>query len=526
MTADWHLLEEAVAGCTELSVAVEAERIFERELKRVEEALSTTDNNNSSNNNNSIKSSKAAFIETVSILTQSSVEVDGTIFDVLLSQQQQNVSVENLADFMHRLCWTCFRLQHAETITDWRARWARSMLSSSAVAIVDSCHDGKYYMTKANWLGWIQKTGPAASRAMLPTIFQYVFLRPPPPATANSGETSSSSSSLPTAKSQPGPFRPRMAWVTAPDAHDDDSNTCRGGKEDDQMSASCLWTGAASEPVPMQLALMGLGGPWLSKKRRLYQSTSDGLAFPRFCQALLSYTGPTLLLIQTVSGEVLGYYTTLAWKVGATWYSTESSSAANESDSFLFRLRPLWNVYKLVSSSTASEGHSIASPWSTRRNRYHQYLYAPLSHRQGSALSGLAVGGIGVDTPRLHLTTSFERCKAVLTDATFTPGPLLKDDDSIFFDVDVLELWAAGSGRAFQQGQAAGQRNASVREATRIGAAQVGRHHFVNDFASGAYMNNLYQHRETIRGRASFSAHDEVETKGYYIDHESNDRCG
>jgi hypothetical protein len=114
------------------------------------------------------------------------------------------------------------------------------------------------------------------------------------------------------------------------------------------------------------------------------------------------------------------------------------------------------------------------------------------------------------------LNPSLERCQASSVDTVFQSGALLSNDES-FFDVQVLEVFAVKvTDQDYHSGVEAGQLQASIKEETRQQMAKVDRTQFVDDFASGAFMNSLYQHRSETRGRHSFLAADEEE-KGYYV---------
>ena len=129
----------------------------------------------------------------------------------------------------------------------------------------------------------------------------------------------------------------------------------------------------------------------------------------------------------------------------------------------------------------------------------------------------MAVGGISESTPRLHITTSLEQCKAGAIDSVYTSGPLLSNGD-VYFDIDALEAWAVSPSEEHHvKSLQLGQVHATRREEARIKAAQVDRKQFLEDFQSGQFVNSLYQHREQARGRHSFCADDE-EGRGYYID--------
>jgi TLD len=251
-----------------------------------------------------------------------------------------------------------------------------------------------------------------------------------------------------------------------------------------------------TDSIPIQLALMDLGGQW----RRIYSSDHDGLSFRSFECGLISFQGPTLILIHTTRGDTLGYFSDVPWKASSpNWFS-------GEGESFLFRLQPTWNVYF----------PSIPD----LPKRFHQFLNTPVSHQRNDLLLGLAVGGVAEDTPRLHLTMSLENCKACPFGSVFESGPLLGDEETSFFDVDSLEVWAVRilDDRTFEKDLLAGQLQASVKESVRQAFAKVDRRDFVDDLASGAYLNTLFQHRGQTRGRAEFVAANKEGLGYYYVE--------
>jgi hypothetical protein len=94
----------------------------------------------------------------------------------------------------------------------------------------------------------------------------------------------------------------------------------------------------------------------------------------------------------------------------------------------------------------------------------------------------------------------------------------LGSDDDSFFDIDLLEVWAVRvDNNSFRRGVQAGELCASVKEAARQRLAKVNREDFLDDFASGSYLNSLFQHRTQSRGRADFVASDD-EGAGYFVE--------
>jgi hypothetical protein len=258
---------------------------------------------------------------------------------------------------------------------------------------------------------------------------------------------------------------------------------------------SALWT-HSYQTAPSSLALLSpcLGADWAS----LYSSDFDGFSFSTFQQALLSYQGATVILIQTESGDAFGFYTDCPWKESRHWYG-------HHAESFLFTLKPTLRFYGPVGEK-----------------QFNMYLNNPLSLRPGD-LTGLAIGGINGNSPRLHIPPTFEQCKAGSMDGTYASGPMLSNWE-VFFNIDVIEVWAiTGSEDEFMNALQAGKAQADIREGNRIKAATVDRKQFLDDFQSGAYINSIFAHRRESRGRHSFCADDDG--KGYFIEEKQPSFC-
>lgn len=282
----------------------------------------------------------------------------------------------------------------------------------------------------------------------------------------------------------------------------------------DPLQSSAIWKNdrctSSSNEVAMSLSLIGLGGGW----RRLYSTDWDGNHFNIFQQALQGYQGKTVLLIQTTSGAVFGYYTACPWKISQSWYGAQA-------DAFLFRVSPQLNVYGRTTEEESPPPYAMYLNPTPVANR---------NRKAEEALSGLAIGGIADQIPRLHITKSFDNCRAHLMDRTYRPGPLLEDDSAIFFDIDVMELWAVQvDDDEFAAGCALGQKQLAVHEAYRNKAAKItDRSVFLSDFESDdCYMRaKVYAHRDEVRGRHEFVAHD-GEGRGYFMeDHPPSVRTG
>jgi hypothetical protein len=227
-----------------------------------------------------------------------------------------------------------------------------------------------------------------------------------------------------------------------------------------------------------------LNGPYVP----LFNSEQDGLSFNRLQNALLGYSGPTLLVISAQSGNMFGAFTSSKWKEAKDFYGT--------SETFLFALSPCSRVYR-----------------PTLRNERYQYCNSSArSKGYDQQAHGLGFGGT-VQRPRLFLSETFDDCTADRQDLTFDNGPLivLPADDSggapsslgaSSFTPDSLQVWAVG-GQAVveaalqQRGQHRDVVEQGIRRARKVDKAQ-----FLDDFRSGVIDSKAFAHRQQIDGRA------------------------
>lgn len=373
------------------------------------------------------------------------------------NNSQKSASSTSLISLLHRLAQAaCFLKTNQENCHCHTNPPPDSLVQSvSLKAQQGQRSSGNTLISRQVWRGWIQTTTPQVHQ-ILSTFAHYAVFGP--------SHSFRSASSLP--------------LLRAP-LVDGDSVVLRG----------------PCNSLSVSLALLSpeLAGSW----KRLYLSDSDGFSFETFERALLAYSGSTLLLIRTTSAstddrhEVFGFYTDCPWRISNSWYGEGSNS-------FLFTLSPILQYFAPVGTKP-----------------FHMRLHnAPTT--RGDVFQGLGIGGINSDTPRVHITRSFEQCKAGAIDGVYESGPLLSDGN-IFFDIDVLEVWAIDSSeealkRAMEMGKAA----EAIREGRRLSAARVDRKQFLDDFQSGVIENSLFDHREQARGRHSFCA--DNDGRGYYVD--------
>ncbi|GAX20903.1 hypothetical protein FisN_1Lh443 [Fistulifera solaris] len=399
-------------------------------------------------------------------------------------------SPSRIADFILRLAKAAYLLHFRSLVSRGRNETRIRETMAESLSTLSSLKDERdCYLSPIQIKVWLEGQAKHAVH-LLSTVFHYALLG----ATLVGTNLQNDSFSNPRYKSS------LFNWITGCERQSDYLNDLSG-----------FWKHPL-DPVPFHLSLMGLGGPWFQKDRRLYNSDEDGLAFSSFSHALVSFMGPTLVLIRTTENEVLGFYTALPWKNGPKWYSTSSDEASFPmavKATFLLRIQPSWTCYNMMRDDATSDSPLKQTVYTSSRC-FHQFLNTPVSYRRGQGpLEGLAIGGIAADIPRLHLHPSLEGCYAGTMDTTFESGSLLKKERDVdaIFDVDALEVWAIRS-ETFCDDLAAGKLIASTRESTRLHIAQVDKRQFVDDFATGMVISELYCHRDQSWGRAEFTVDD------------------
>jgi len=256
----------------------------------------------------------------------------------------------------------------------------------------------------------------------------------------------------------------------------------------DLKGAHSAFFSSRNSPRLFTLASMSpsLGGEW----HRLYTSDSDGLSFNRLQNALLGYSGPTLIVIQeSATSGIFGAFTSSQWK--------ESKDFYGNSDCFIFQLTP---------------SAAICRPRGAGKN----YMYCNSKARSkgydGQA-HGIGFGGT-VDCPRLFISETFEGCVAASGDMTFKAGtllppPLPDTPATKFFDIESVEVWGVGGddivaealGSRDQQRQIA---FANIQKARKVDKAQ-----FLDDFNSGLFDSKAFAHKQQVNGRVDVCVPDD-----------------
>jgi len=158
-------------------------------------------------------------------------------------------------------------------------------------------------------------------------------------------------------------------------------------------SSSFFETDFSSKLFCFSCMSLALGGAW----HRLYTSDVDGFSFNRLQLALLSYAGPTIMIIRAAkNGSIFGAFTSSAWK--------ESKDFFGNSDCLLYQIEPSLGIYR-----------------PRRMDRNFMYCNSAARSKGYDQLAhGIGFGGSSnlSSDPRLYVSETFEDCIASASDTT------------------------------------------------------------------------------------------------------------
>jgi len=161
----------------------------------------------------------------------------------------------------------------------------------------------------------------------------------------------------------------------------------------------------------------------------LYTSTIHGFSY--FHYTLKDYNQPTVIVLQTTTGSKLGIFTS------TQYYSTKNEMYGNHYDCFLFTIDD--DIKILNAKSINVNGNDAAT--ATTNDKGKPYLYCDKE-------DGIRIGGT-ISQPRIHLTKTLERCRALPFCTKFDDGDLLLpsggDTSLYYFDVTQIEVYGVGS---------------------------------------------------------------------------------
>jgi hypothetical protein len=234
--------------------------------------------------------------------------------------------------------------------------------------------------------------------------------------------------------------------------------------------------------------------------QRLYCSEADGRSFNRLEWSLLGYAGPTVLLVRTEKGEIIGAFASATWKDSFNYQGT--------SECFLFQLHPQFTVQW----ASGPQDHFMYMNSGQR----HSSLTSP---QLESLPHGIGFGGSITNKPRLFIPVTLEHCSAEFLDRTYDAGEILPLDNLERFEIDRMEVWGVGAPEVLstalqKQSEYRFQQNEIINRARRV----QDKSDFVKDLTSEFATSTVFKHREETRGRHDFSV--DEEHGGYKIERE------
>ena len=210
-----------------------------------------------------------------------------------------------------------------------------------------------------------------------------------------------------------------------------------------------------------------LMGVW----HNLYSFEYHGNSMNRLQHAILGYDGPSLVVIETTEGHVLGACVSHKWKHSCEFHGN--------SDAFLFQLNPELDVFLPTGEGTN---------------------YCILNK------AGMGFGGTK-DKPRIFLPYDLEGCRACSIDKTFQSGNLIPNDSMGWperFEIKSIEVWATGDEETVRKGLMAREESRRIIESTINSIRTIkDKSVFVEDI--NLIDTKLYKHRDETRGRSDFS---------------------
>ena len=225
----------------------------------------------------------------------------------------------------------------------------------------------------------------------------------------------------------------------------------------------------------------------------------DGRSFNRLKWSIEKYDGPTLMVVKTESGAVVGAFTTTPWK--------ESMNYHGSSDCFLFQLHPNFQMC-----------------WPSGREENFMYMHSselkcPLSPPFDGLPHGIGFGGSLLSKPRFFVPDSLEHCSVQYLDKSYEPGELLPVESLDTFEISVLEVWGVDSMQGIEHAlKKQEEHRLHIEEAIARARMVHDKSQFVKDLKSGLIPNDLFKHNEDARGRHEFRVDDAH--GGYKIDRE------
>lgn len=166
----------------------------------------------------------------------------------------------------------------------------------------------------------------------------------------------------------------------------------------------------------------------------LYSSEHNGVGAAAFGRAVGCYLAPTVFLVRSAQGDVMGCYSEVEWRSGGRFFGNSRS-----------------RVFSLL------EKEKVEVFEATGLSNNFCYFHLPSSKAQlaGTMPDGVAVGG-QLGAFRLHVDADFKHGECSVFDSAFASGQLAPKSalldphnaDVLQFEVQAVEVWGLGGQKA------------------------------------------------------------------------------
>jgi hypothetical protein len=239
-----------------------------------------------------------------------------------------------------------------------------------------------------------------------------------------------------------------------------------------------------------------------SKWKRLFSSAhGDGLSFQMLLSTLNGYGGPTVMLISAIPSishaverreepTSIGFFTTSTW--------SESPEMFGSNDCFLFTFahkgENQLNFLRPLKTKKNGDDYMYCNPSSLNLSKRHSKIS---SLATDGCVHGIGVGGTP-SLPRLHLTETLEKCRAMEHCASFEAGELLRNgkESLYYFDVDYIEVWGVGGDERITRGLETQRKGRDLAESALRRVRKVDKAQFVDDIKFFGKPSGLFGHAE------------------------------
>jgi hypothetical protein len=205
---------------------------------------------------------------------------------------------------------------------------------------------------------------------------------------------------------------------------------------------------------------------------QLYSDQLNGTNFGNFCDALIGYEGPTIILIRDTNGFVFGMLSRDEWKYSSNFFGPSGGVGC-----CLFQLEP---TFQLLNPQK-------------RRGANTNYQWMNCKRHRKDLPHGIGMGGES-DFFRFLLTPTFKNCISRPTGLTYELGQIASNET---FDVGTVEIWGCGGKNAAAKREEKKEEERLFQESRR----KVDKKQLLDGFTTEFLLSNTFKHRKEQNDR-------------------------